>query len=77
MDRNRDNRFQDFFEEGKYVVFKNHFYNYLLRKRAIERILLREDAPLVLEIGSGISPVMTKTDRIVYSELSFLALKTF
>lgn len=76
MDRNRENRFQDFFEEGKYVVFKNHLYNYLLRKRAIEKILLGEDAPYVLEIGSGISPVMTKTDRIVYSELSFLALRT-
>ena len=76
MDRNRENRFQDFFEEGKYVVFKNHLYNYTLRKRAIEKILLREDAPYVLEIGSGISPVMTKTDRIVYSELSFLALRT-
>lgn len=76
MDRNRENRFQDFFEEGKYVVFKNHLYNYVLRKRAIEKILLREDAPYVLEIGSGISPVMTRTDRIVYSELSFLALKT-
>lgn len=76
MDRNRANRFQDFFEEGKYVVFKNHLYNYVLRKRAIEAILCREDARLVLEIGSGISPVMTRTDRIVYSELSFLALRT-
>ncbi len=76
MDRNRENRFQDFFEEGKYVVFKNHLYNYLLRKRAIEKILVREDARYILEIGSGISPVMTKTDRIVYSELSFLALRT-
>ena len=71
-----DNRFQDFFEENRYVLLKNHLYNYLLRKHAIEQVLYRESYGLILETGSGISPVMTKTDRIVYSELSFLACRT-
>lgn len=71
-----DNRFQELFEEGKYVFFKNHVYSYILRKRAIEKVLARESCGLILEIGSGISPVMTRTDRIVYSELSFLACRT-
>jgi SAM-dependent methyltransferase len=76
MPVNKENRFQDFFEEGEYVTFKNHLYNYRLRKQAIERLLARERHELMLEIGSGISPVMTQTDRIVYSELSFLACRT-
>jgi len=69
------NRFQDFFEEERYLTLKNHLYNYLLRKQAVERALEDEPIGLVLEAGSGISPVMTRTDRIVYSELSVTALE--
>ncbi len=76
MTTGNENRFQDFFEEDKYVVLKNHLYNYQLRKRAIENALAREPFERILEVGSGISPVMTQTDRIVYSEISFLACKT-
>ena len=71
-----ENRFQDFFEEGRYVGLKNHLYNYKLRKRAVENVLARERFDLILEVGSGISPVMTSTDRIVYSDISFLACRT-
>jgi len=70
------NRFQDFFEDDKYVAFKNHLYNYLLRKRAVEKTMRPEDKDLVLEIGSGISPVLTSWERIVYSDLSADALET-
>lgn len=70
------NRFQDFFEAERYVALKNHLYNYLLRRAAIEDVLARENCDLILEVGSGISPVMTKTDRIVFSELSPLACRT-
>jgi len=70
------NRFQDFFEEGKYVTFKNSLYNYRLRKHAIEKELSSEKIHLALEVGSGLSPVMTKTSRIVYSDLSLIALQT-
>jgi SAM-dependent methyltransferase len=31
---------------------------------------------LILEIGSGLSPMMEDSDRVVYSELSFPALRT-
>ena len=76
MTVDHENRFQDFFEEGEYLAFKNHLYNYLIRKMAIERTLANEPYDRIIEVGSGISPVMTQTDRIVYSELSFLAMKT-
>jgi SAM-dependent methyltransferase len=64
------NRFQDFFTDEKYVALKNHLYNYLLRKRSVEKVMRPEDKDLVLEIGSGISPVLTSWDRIIYSDLS-------
>jgi SAM-dependent methyltransferase len=70
------NRFQDFFEDGRYVGLKNYVYNYQLRKQAVERCLATEPIELILETGSGISPVMTRTDRIVYSDVSFLACQT-
>ena len=72
---NEANRFQDFFEENKYIFLKNYLYNYLLRKMAVEKNLLKERLELILEVGSGISPVMTRTNNIIYSDLSFTALQ--
>lgn len=68
------NRFQDFFEDGTYIALKNYLYNYLLRKRAVEKAMRAEAKDLVLEIGSGISPVLTSWDRMVYSDLSAQAM---
>jgi len=68
------NRFQDFFENEKYVTLKNYLYNYLLRKRAVEEAMRGEEKEPVLEIGSGISPVLTSWDNVVYSDLSASAL---
>jgi len=64
------NRFQDFFENEGYVALKNHLYNYRLRKRAVERVFREETPSLILEVGSGISPIITGDSRVVYSELS-------
>jgi ubiquinone/menaquinone biosynthesis C-methylase UbiE len=76
MTASGDNRFQDFFEDDKYVALKNYLYNYLLRKRAVEKVMQNEKKGVVLEIGSGISPTLTSWDRVVYSDLSFSALRT-
>lgn len=75
MDSNDSNRFVDLFKEGKYLILKNHLYNYLLRKRAIEKCLQQESPALILEVGSGISPVVTKFNRTLYSDLSYEAIK--
>lgn len=69
------NRFDDFFQDESYLHLKNHLYNYRVRKRAIERELEGQPIRLLLETGSGISPIVTNTDRVVYSELSFPALR--
>jgi SAM-dependent methyltransferase len=71
-----DNRFQEFFEDGGYVSLKNHLYNYLLRKRAVEKALPKGQKGLILETGSGISPMVTSVDSVVYSDLSLSAMQT-
>lgn len=70
------NRFQDFFETEQYVVFKNYLYNYTLRKRAVTEALKDRAPARILEVGSGLSPIVEDRDNVVYSELSFLALRT-
>ena len=75
MKRLRSNRFQDFFEETKYIALKNYLYNYLLRKMIVEKNLQGQSPELILEVGSGISPVMTRTSHIIYSDFSFTAVK--
>ena len=69
------NRFQNFFEENKYTSLKNYLYNYHLRKMAVEKNLQNENIELILEVGSGISPVMMKSRDIIYSDLSFSAIQ--
>ena len=69
------NRFQAFFKESKYIFFKNHLYNYLLRKKAVNQSLKNESLKLILEVGSGISPMLTGIRTAIYSDLSFSALK--
>ncbi|MCH8204823.1 MAG: methyltransferase domain-containing protein [Candidatus Hydrogenedentes bacterium] len=73
--RPSERRFEEFFVQDSYVALKNYLYNYLERKRAINRAL--EDEPeLVLEVGSGLSPIITGRENVIYSELSFRALRT-
>ncbi len=76
MNPAQDNRFQDFFVDDKYIILKNYLYNYLLRKNAIEKALRNEKREIILEVGSGISPIITTDNHVVYSDLSILALQT-
>jgi len=75
MEHAENNRFQEFFKEEKYILLKNYLYNYLLRKMAVENNLKHDTPELILEVGSGISPVMTKTHHIIYTDLSFTAIQ--
>ncbi|CAB1061353.1 hypothetical protein D1BOALGB6SA_6126 [Olavius sp. associated proteobacterium Delta 1] len=68
------NNFQELFKENKYLNAKNHLYNYLLRKRAIRKCLKGDQPELMLEVGSGISPLAADTGNIVYSDISFEAI---
>jgi ubiquinone/menaquinone biosynthesis C-methylase UbiE len=74
MDRRENKSFQQFFKEKKYLKLKNYLYNYLLRKRAVEKCLKNDRPELMLEVGSGISPIVTDAGNIVYSDISFEAV---
>lgn len=76
MEQHEKNRFEDFFADRKYLSLKNNLYNYVLRKRAIEKEFGDADKGVVLEVGCGISPTVTSLDAVVYSDLSFAALHT-
>ena len=69
------NRFEEFFEDGTYHLLKNHLYNYIIRQEAVNKALEMEPVDRVLEIGSGISPMLTNRDRVVYSDLSLTAMQ--
>ena len=76
MTPSRGNRFEDFFADDAYVSLKNLLYNYLLRKRAIRKCMKKQERGLILEVGSGLSPMVTDSDDVVYSDFSFTALRT-
>lgn len=75
MQNIKNRRFQDLFKEEKYLALKNYLYNYLLRKRAVEKCLLPEKLKWVLEIGNGISPLTTRFGRTIYSDVSVDAIR--
>lgn len=75
MQNNKRNRFQDFYKESQYILTKNYLYNYRLRKMAVEKNMKHERPELILEVGSGISPMITGRENIIYSDLSFEALR--
>jgi len=67
--------FGSLFENENYVLLKNYLYNYLLRKKAVEKNITIGNQGFVLEVGSGLSPMVTNTNTVVYSELSLEALR--
>lgn len=71
-----EGRFEEFFVRDSYVTLKNYLYNYLERRRAIMRRLARQPHGRVVEIGCGLSPIVTERDDVVYTELSLRALRT-
>lgn len=71
----RGNRFEDFYVDDTYVSLKNLLYNYLLRRRAVRKCVQGPPEGLILEVGSGLSPMLDGPERIVYSDLSFSALR--
>lgn len=70
----RENRFQEFFEDDKYVSLKNYLYNYLLRRCAVKKALRGERPSWLLEVGSGMSPVTDANLHVIYTDLSYLAM---
>lgn len=70
-----EDRFDDFFHDATYIALKNYLYNYQCRRRVIHRVLADRKPGLLLEVGSGLSPIITDTDDIIYSELSYEGIR--
>ncbi len=68
------NPFEGFFRDPLYLEFKNHLYNYLRRKEEI-RSLLKDAKGLILEIGSGVSPIAEIGTGVIYSDASEEAMR--
>jgi ubiquinone/menaquinone biosynthesis C-methylase UbiE len=76
MNNSEFNRFEDFFTDHQYLSLKNFLYNYRLRKRAVGKCLKQDRLELILEIGSGISPLATNFPNVVFSDISVDAIKS-
>ena len=76
MTKPEENRFEDFFNDDFYVLLKNHLYNYRLRRQAVRKWVPFKEEGLTLEVGSGLSPMLEGNGQVVYSDLSFSALKS-
>ena len=71
-----DNPFAAFFQDPLYLEFKNHLYNYRLRRRKVRKELLKLENPqLILEIGSGVSTMTEGGDGIIFSDISWEAVR--
>ncbi len=64
------NRFDDFFHDSLYLELKNHLYNYKIRKKKIREFLSEASEGITLEIGSGVSPIVPCSPRVIYTDLS-------
>jgi ubiquinone/menaquinone biosynthesis C-methylase UbiE len=71
----QNNIFQELFEVDRYIALKNYLYNYRLRKKALNKTVREEKLGLILEVGTGISPIVEDTENIIYSDLSMRALQ--
>lgn len=74
--RNTENPFETFYRNPVYLEFKNHLYNYQLRRRAIRDAL--KSAPqngLILEIGSGVSTMADGLGKVLFSDISMEAMR--
>jgi len=66
--------FERLFHNQLYLEFKNHTYNYRLRKDAIQAVLNPALQP-ILEVGSGVSPILAPVDEVMHSDISFQAVR--
>jgi SAM-dependent methyltransferase len=67
------NPFQNFFQASVYLEFKNHLYNYRRRRDEIRKLLNPEEG-IILEIGSGVSPICEAQANTIYSDISLEAM---
>lgn len=68
-------RFDELFDDHSYLELKNSLFTYLLRKRLVQRVWKGESEGLLLDLGTGISPVASANAATVYADVSLVAMQ--
>jgi SAM-dependent methyltransferase len=66
--------FDAYYENRNYIQSKRRLFNYLLRKRSVARFLTQAESP-ILDIGSGIAPMVDKPAGAVLADMSSPGMK--
>ncbi len=72
--RVREKRFESFFKDSVYLFYKNHLYNFLVRRHVVRKNLRGSRFQTILELGCGTSPMLDTSVRAVQTDLSWQAL---
>ena len=67
-------KFEQFFEDPLYLLYKNHLYNFLVRRWVIRRKLRQKSFGKILELGCGISPILKGGRGVIQTDFSWQAL---
>lgn len=70
-----ESRFEVFFQDSLYLLYKNHLYNYRVRRRSLRKWAGNISGKRILELGAGISPALSPHPGIVQTDLSWQALR--
>ena len=73
----RSSPFEKFFSNPVYLLYKNHLYNYLARRFSVRKSLETHSPgknAWILELGSGVSPLLNAGSRTIRSDISWQAL---
>lgn len=77
-----DNIFGRFFYSQTYITLKNFLFNYLLRKRMVEKYsrpyyknAIKSKNSLVIDIGSGISPITPVPEKTLFIDIEKEAIE--
>jgi SAM-dependent methyltransferase len=68
-------QFDQLFADRTYLELKNRLFSYQLRRRLLANILRHRPAQILLDLGSGISPVVPPSLSTVYGDLSPAAMR--
>lgn len=68
------NTFEGFFQDPLYIRYKNHLYNYRLRRSVVRNTGVPRHGGRILELGCGISPMLDPSESVLYTDISWNAL---
>jgi len=68
-------QFDQLFADSTYLELKNRLFSYQLRRRLLANILRDRPARILLDLGSGISPIVPPSLSTVYGDISPAAMR--